>query len=117
LKGYFGVVLGCKGSGRKKKTFLGAERFFWFNLGARKKAAQARQAKTNQTQAKGSIWSQMASRESGRCWAQAVAFSFARRIGAPFPVSLAICLLLACLFFAFIYQSSTFGIFIPVKGE
>jgi len=35
------------------KNFLGAEKFF--DLGARNKAAQARQAKTNQTPAKGNI--------------------------------------------------------------
>ena len=54
----------------EEKQFLGT--FFLKgligpNLGARNKAAQARQAKTNQTQIKGSMWSQMASSESGSC--------------------------------------------------
>ena len=49
LKVYFGVVLGCKGGGGEEKNCLGPEKFFR-GLGARNKAAQARQAKTSQGQ-------------------------------------------------------------------
>ena len=47
---HFGVVLGCKGGGGRKKQ-LGPEKFFQAQAAAqafRDKAAQARQAKTSQ---------------------------------------------------------------------
>jgi len=67
------------------------------DLGARNKAAQARQAK-------GSLEGQMAFSESGWCLAHAAVVSAADRVKVQCPVALAIYLLLACLLLAFIYQ-------------
>ena len=66
LKVHFGVVLGSKGGGGKKKLFR--SRHFFFNLGP--KTLQHRQDKP--TQAKGSLWGQMAFSESGWRLAEAV---------------------------------------------
>ena len=66
LKVHFGVVLGSKGGGGKKKLFR--SRHFFLNLGP--KTLQHRQDKP--TQAKGSLWGQMAFSESGWRLAEAV---------------------------------------------
>ena len=66
LKVHFGV--GCTGGGGKESTFR--SRKFVFDLGARNKAAQARQAKTSQGPS--SLRGQMTYSESGWCLAEAV---------------------------------------------
>ena len=68
LKVHFGVVLGCKGGGGKKKTFR--SRKFVFDVGARNRAAQTNQDKPKQ--AKGSLRGQITFGDSGWSLAESV---------------------------------------------